>query len=442
MNLDDIAFIVFLAIASLAAVGLILYQLRGPSRKRQLLKRTRINASAPERGHIFAPGQAIQLNAEGPLPEWIQIAPYGRHPTRDGTKVQVFNAEAAEQIMSWFSFWPRRLARLARLNAIKVYVGHPDFAPGEWPDRIELGSITELNADENGLNARVAWSDDALAHVTKHKFPSVAWDVEVNADETETPVMLWSVGMWHKPNIKTVQPVINAAGDEAEEDPADKPKAEASMLGKIMEAFRAAGITKEGDDDNAVLGAIGSLIQTLSWKREESQRQAALAKEMRTALNALVDVAEMPDEALGNQVVTQLNAKAAEAAALSARVAELNAERIEVTIARALETGRLVKADEEAVRAELNADFAAASDKLNARAVQLNCSALDIGGNKPAISTAAERSTRLNAWLDEYQQTHGCDRQAAWQASETDPAMKTIHAAMKAADQARTTSAD
>jgi phage I-like protein len=78
---------------------------------------------------------------------------------------------------------------------VKVWVGHPDFAPNEWPERIELGSITELMIDDNGLNARVEWNAEAMEHVTKHKFPSVAWDCDVNGDGTETPAMLWSVGM-------------------------------------------------------------------------------------------------------------------------------------------------------------------------------------------------------------------------------------------------------
>jgi hypothetical protein len=186
-------------------------------------RRLHLNAKAPEHGFIFAPGQAIEINTDA-LPEVIQIAPFGRWPTRDKKAVQVFNAESADQILSWFNFFPRRLARLARINSVKVWVGHPDFAPAEWPERIELGSITELMVDEHGLNARVEWNAEAMEHVTKHKFPSVAWDCDVNDDGTETPAMLWSVGMWHRPNIKSVQPVINAEGYEDESPEIEEPE--------------------------------------------------------------------------------------------------------------------------------------------------------------------------------------------------------------------------
>jgi phage I-like protein len=421
--------------------------------------RLRLNAKAPEHGFIFAPGQAIEINTDA-LPDVIQIAPFGRWPTRDKKAVQVFNAESAEQILSWFNFFPRRLARLARINSVKVWVGHPDFAPAEWPERIELGSITELMIDEHGLNARVEWNAEAMEHVTKHKFPSVAWDCDVNDDGTETPAMLWSVGMWHRPNIKSVQPVINA---DATYDDADNPERaearttneetqpETNMLKNIMAALVAAGIVKENDDENSILGAIGSMIQSLAWKREETQRQAAMASQMRTALNAVADVADVTDEAIPevlssqfsvlssqlNAATTERDAHAATIAELNARVSTLSAARITEVINRAIETGRATKADEDTLRTQLNAAPDTAIEELLARPVQLNCKALAIGGNKPAVMQASERTARLNAWLDEYQTKAGCNYDAAWEASKADPQMKAIHEAMKEADAAR-----
>lgn len=384
------------------------------------MKRTlRLNAKAPEHGTIFAPGTAIQINADASLPEWIQIAPFGNWPTRDKKAVQVFNAAAAEQIISWFNFWPQRLARLARLNAIKVYVGHPDFAPAEWPERIDLGSIVELNADENGLNARIKWSDDALSHVSKHKFPSVAWDVEVNADGTESPVMLWSVGMWHKPNIKSVQPVINAAGDEisieieikpagASESPETETNNEDTpMLNKIMEALKAAGIVKADDNEDTILGAIGSMIQSLAYQREEKARQEARASEIRTALNAVADVADVPDTELATVTVTQINALAAERATLNERINALTAEaathraeRINALVERLIETGRITKADEAEARVQLNADPVQGLEALLAKPVQLGGKSLNLGKEKPAISDMHTRISRVNAEVE------------------------------------------
>ena len=408
-------------------------------------RRTRLNAKAPEHGVIFAPGVELRLNADGALPEWIQLAPFGSHPTRDKSAVQVFNSEAAQQVISWFNFFPRRIARLANLNAIKVWVGHPDFAPTEWPERIDLGSVVELNADEHGLNGRVRWNAGALDHVKKHKFPSVAWDCDVHGDGTETPAMLWSVGMWHKPNIKTVQPVINClceSGDDPEKETQIEP--EEPMLKSIMSALISAGIVKENDDENAVVGAIGSLIQSLAWKRDEQAREAQRVAQVRTALNAIADVSTVPDEALTGETLTRLNAVIAERDAHAAEVARLNAQvetertaRVNAVIAHVIETGRATKADEETLRNQLNGAPDTAVEALLARPVQLNCKGLSIGGSKPALMEASERATRLNAWLSEYQDKHGCDYAAAWAASEADEKMKAVHEAMRAADKAR-----
>ena len=398
-------------------------------------RRLHLNAKAPEHGFIFAPGQAIEINTDA-LPEVIQIAPFGRWPTRDKKAVQVFNAESADQILSWFNFFPRRLARLARINSVKVWVGHPDFAPAEWPERIELGSITELMVDEHGLNARVEWNAEAMEHVTKHKFPSVAWDCDVNDDGTETPAMLWSVGMWHRPNIKSVQPVINAEGYEDEspeiEEPETKdsePKQEKPMLKKILAALIEAGIVKESDGEDLVIGQIGSMIQSLAWKREETARQATMAAQMRTALNAVADVAEQPDAALPEQTLTQLNAviaerdtQAATIAELNARVIDLNAARITEVIYRAIETGRATKADEDSLRTQLNAAPDTAIEELLARPVQLNCKPLDIGGKKVAVMDYQKRASRFNAEVERVMTEEGKDYTTAFNLVQKDGA--------------------
>jgi hypothetical protein len=412
----------------------------------------RLNAKAPEHGFIFAPGQAIEINADA-LPDVIQIAPFGRWPTRDKKVVQVFNAESAEQILSWFNFFPRRLARLARINSVKVWVGHPDFAPQEWPERIELGSITELMIDEHGLNARVEWNAEAMEHVTKHKFPSVAWDCDVNGDGTETPAMLWSVGMWHRPNIKSVQPVINAEGyEESDEETGrlgdsetenEETQPETNMLKKILAALIEAGIVKDTDSEDTVVGQIGSLIQSLAYQRESKQREAAMAAQMRTALNAVADVAELPDEALADQTVTQLNAvitqrdaQAATIAELNARISTLSAERITSAVAFAVESGRATKADEARLITELNADFDGTLSKLSANPVQLNCKPLSLGGSKPGVMEFKDRQARINAEVTKRMEEGKLPYDAAFNAVKADAAFKPLFDAMEASQAA------
>jgi phage I-like protein len=421
-------------------------------------RRLRLNAKAPEHGLIFAPGTAINAEAEA-LPEVIQLAPFGRWPTRDKSAVQVFNAESAEQVISWFNFWPRRLARLARLNAIKIWVGHPDFAPQEWPERIELGSITDLFADEHGLNARVQWNAEALEHVRKHKFPSVAWDCEVNGDGTETPAMLWSVGMWHKPNIKSVQPVINAVEIKIEMEPdqpepapeplpANEPNQQpenTTMLKKIIAALIEAGIIKESDSEDSVMSALASMIQSIIWKREETARRQQEATLVRTALNAAgLDVQDVQDDGLNAVLLERYNAAITEAGQMRERITQLEtrfnaerSERINAVLAEAISAGRITKAEEEGHRTQLNASFDEAMTALSAIRPRLNAQPVKIGMHKPAIMDARQRAERINAWVTKYMETNSVDYATAWNASTQDPDIKPLHEAAKQADEAR-----
>jgi hypothetical protein len=297
-----------------------------------------------------------------------------------------------------------------------------------------------------------------MAHVTKNKFPSVAWDCDVISDGVEVPAMLWSVGMTNRPNIKSVHPVINAAGEmDGEEMDAEDPQEESApesapatnLMAKVKALLIQAGLVKESDSDDALLSGVSSMISSIVWKREEEARRKTELETIRTALNAVADVADAPDTALPEMLITQLNATVSERATLTERINALTtdlaherAERINAIVERALETGRINKAGEEALRTQLNADLTKGLEEMLARPVQLNTKPLSIGSCKPAIMEAAERATRLNAWLDDYQQKNQCDRQAAWTASEADPQMKSIHEAMKAADQARTASVE
>lgn len=382
---------------------------------------------------MFAPGIALEINAEE-LPEWVQLAPFGEWPTRDRKAVQVFNAEAADQVISWFNFWPRRLARLAQVNAVKVYVGHPDFAPAEWPERIELGSVVELNADENGLNGRIRWNTGAIDHVRKHKFPSVAWDCDVEAEGIERPAMLWSVGMWHKPNIKAVAAVINAAGDDESEPAAPgapEPEPNTNMLNKIMEALRAAGIVKDGDAEETVLGAIGSLIQNLAWKREQEQRDKSLSDEIRVAINA------EPEADVGvPALIARFNAANTRLAELETELGTERNARVNAQVEHLIAAGRITKADEDETRTRLQGDCSAFA-AIMGTPVRLNTQPVRVAGQKPAVTEAHERQTRINAWCGDYMAKHGCTWEAAWDASKADPDIKGLHDAMREADATR-----
>jgi hypothetical protein len=423
--------------------------------------RLRLNA---EVYRIFAPGVHTALNADAAvLPEWIQLAPYGSWPTSERDEhgqpeaVQVFDADGARDLVSRFNALHRRLFRLARLNSCKVYVGHPDFAPEVWPERVEVADVVELSFDAEGLNGRMRWNTDVLDIVRKNKFPSVAWDTQVTGQGQEKPVMLWSVGMWHRPNIKDVRSVINALPDaNPEPDPETKPEDKPAMniLAQIKALLKKAGLLQDTDSDETLLGALGSLISTIGWKREEEARQVEMNKELKTALNAQADkplgefvtdliTAHATLQTAATDRETRLNAAAAETTTLNERINALTTERdalrtgdnarINAIMELLIQTGRVTKAEEEAARTRLNAEFGTAIAELLQAPSKLGGKPLNIGGTRPAIAEAQERMARINAWTDEYMVKKSVGYDEAYKAAEAAPELKPLFAAMKPA---------
>lgn len=382
--------------------------------------------------YLFAGGCEVALNAES-LPEWIQLVPTGEFPTRDKKHVQVFNAESFAQIVQWFDFWPRRIGRLMGINACPVWVGHPDYDPQTWPERKQIGHVAELEARDDGLYGKVVWNAAASEALRKdgHKWPSVAVDCETGDGNQLTPVMLMSVGMWHKPNIKSVQAVINAVAydEEVLEDQEQtelNTERETMMLTKIMAALMEAGLIKEGDSEDAVMGAVGSLVASLAYRRDEEARR----EKYRSSLNA----AEGEEiEAAIERVTTELNAANDRANGLAVTVSELRSALHETEINAAIETGRVTAAEAEDFRIELNAegaDGAAVLGRLRNLRPKLNAQSIgNLGGQKLAIASAAQRTTTLNTWCESYMAKNGCDYDAAWNASKLDEAMAAVHAA-------------
>ena len=369
---------------------------------------------------LYASGLAVEINADA-LPEWIQLAPFGEHPTRDGKSVQVFNAEAAASVVGWFNSIWSKIKRVMGINALPIWLGHPDFAPEQWPQKKQLGSITELESRADGLWGRAEWNASAAAEVrdNKHRFASTAWDCDEIAPGRIQPVMLWSVGMWHRPNIKSVQPVCNAVADN------DQPEtnAETNTMNKnIIAALMAAHIlAAETEDEAAVVTAINAHGKAIAGN--ETQLNAATT-ELET-LRARVTELEARE--------TQLNA---EAESRRSELETLRTAHINAILDSAVESGRITQADVETTRTELNANLETGIAKLKDRKPALNTAPLSIGRQRPAIMQAQERITTLNAWVESYIEQHKCDYATAFNASKADDKMKAIHAAMQSADSA------
>ena len=251
--------------------------------------------------------------------------------------------------------------------------------------------------------------------------------------------------MWHKPNIKSVQSVINADGEMEEDDYEDKEKVKPAKTGTLMDSImgvlRTGGIVKDGDSEDSILAAVGNLISSLAYSRQEKARRDEETLRLRTALNA---GEETTDDTLVDEVLVEINTgrtvietNAARIRELEAEVVQLNAARVSEAVNRLIETGRITKADEEAVTAELNANFEEAMGKRLAAPLQLNSAKIQIGGAKPAVMAAAERAAKLQTEVNAYMDKTGCDYDAAWEWSKSHDSTKGLHEAMKAEDEAR-----
>jgi hypothetical protein len=364
---------------------------------------------------LFAPGLAVALNADTTLPEWIQLAPYGEHPTSRRDKVQVFNRVAAEGMVTHFNAIWQVLKRKLQINALPVWVGHPDFDEVTWPEKINLGNVTDLEARADGLYGKVQWNAEAPEIIESKgcKFPSAAWECEDGDNNTTHPLWLWSVGMCARPNIKSVQAVCNALPEETEDDPETEEQTTQEkedpepMNPKLIAALIAAGILAEGITDEAEI-----IAAVESYKKPEAEK-TALTDEEKAALEKRAADAEAG-------MTTATNAAAA-----------LKTTHINALIEFAIETGRVSKADSATLLTEINAmEPEKALEAIKTRKPQLNSQRLAIGGQRPAILDAHQRITQLNAWVEKRMAETNCSYDAAWQASQADPAMKVIHEAM------------
>lgn len=402
-------------------------------------RRIRLNE---EVHRIFSPGLKTAINATADeLPEWIQLAPYGEWPTSergaDGKPeaVQIFTREDATALVKRFNAWHRRLARLARLNSCKAYVGHPDFAPDIWPERNLLADVIELQDDEHGLNARMAWDAAKTAAVRKNCYPSVAWDTEVISEGQERPIMLWSVGMTSRPNIKGVKSVINALPETIPDPEPNEPNMK--LLEQIKALLIKSGLLKETDPEESILSGISSLISSAEGKASQEKENDEMYSVVKTALNA------EGSASLGSLVKRLATEYASLTAGNAERETRLNAltserdaertERINAILERLIETGRITKAEEEVTRTRLNADPVKGLEELLKSPAKLGGKSLDIGRTRPAIADLQDRMTRINAWTEKHMAEKKVGYDEAFKAAQSDPELKPLFEAMKPA---------
>lgn len=379
---------------------------------------------------LFSPGEVSAINAGAS--SWVQIAPYGSFPTRDKKYVQVFTPEAAQDIKEWFDSFGRKLSRVLGIaSAVPVYLGHPDFAPEQWPERVKLGEVSALEVRADGLWALIAWNETGDKTIIDgvHKFPSSAWDCEQSEGNTIVPNLLWSVGMWRTPNIKGVAPVLSINADFSE-SPEHEPNPENDMkiTEKLLSLLVAAGILKPEAKEDELPAAIESLLAENSSLKDDAATARADATKAATD-KAAAETAKAEAERNAAESETQINAARETAETSLANVIRerdtLKGSYIITVLNAALESGRITKADEEKTRTALNADFEKERTRLEGiQKTAFSSAPLNIGKARESITTINAANASVYAWVETHMAEKKCDYPTAFNASKSEPELK------------------
>lgn len=139
---------------------------------------------------------------QGRAPEWVRLLPLGRVELRDGRE--------------WFEVGPADLERLIakfRDEGVDLVVDyeHQTLRGGKAP---AAGWIKDLEARDDGLWARVEWTEEARRHIEAGEYRYYSPVVRLAAD-TRRPLALLHVGLVNDPAIKDLTPLLAAKYGEA-----------------------------------------------------------------------------------------------------------------------------------------------------------------------------------------------------------------------------------
>ncbi|MGV3664279.1 MAG: hypothetical protein ACO1TE_29170 [Prosthecobacter sp.] len=232
------------------------------------------------------------------------FVPYGEYPNevtgpdgRVSIGVQVVDREAGLAMANEMASFMGR-ARSLFLGR-PIFVGHP-YHPqkdqrASYPDKASRGWIKSIEVQEEGIKFVTSYNELGSTEVNDARFGyhSPEWRLAPVPGRRNAfrPVMLRSTGLTNFPNIP-VPPII-----AANEDPATPVLS--IDLNKIVAALKEAGLIKDGDDETAILNAIGGAARELQWARERRDNEVKEAALLRATIGAAIagnDMTPSPEE--------------------------------------------------------------------------------------------------------------------------------------------------
>jgi hypothetical protein len=219
---------------------------------------------------------------------WVQVTPCGEYPHKGAGVTQVIDAMACDAMVNDFN------TRKAAENFTGVLVDFDHFSLDTDKPSEAAGWITEMEARDDGLWARVRWSDSGLSAVTGGRYRLVS-PVFRHPSGTEDlgggrvrPLLVESVALTNEPNIKGGRPIANRKPDdygiENRETAGDGPDAEGKgpvgkqSIGDVMSGAGAKkfmwllGSPKKGPHCAVCVSRNGQVKTLLEWMREPAPK--------------------------------------------------------------------------------------------------------------------------------------------------------------------------
>lgn len=356
--------------------------------------------------------------------EWGLIAPYGEHPSPDGSYSQKFDRPQADKVVATWNSITGKAARvfknmwhgLGAKFSSPVWEGHPETSGRSSGEKL-LAEVTDVRSGTSGLEGRVTWNaKGTAARKNGPLYPSPLWWHLPPAGEPPTvyPELLESIGLVPNPNISSVpawtQNATLAGHPEENQNHMNHRDQIIALLGLKSDATDAA-IQSSLDAHSAKVTSTANSLATVTTEKSELETKLSTANGQVTTLTTERDTLKTANSGLTTEV-----------AALQKGVLDLAEKKGIITAAERPDfTTRITTA---------NTRDAALTD-LQTRKPALNTTPVELNGNRVDLSTANSRASVLETAIAKRMDADKCDRTTAYTRVKADATFAPLFAAMK-----------
>jgi hypothetical protein len=278
------------------------------------------------------------------------LAPFGDHPNSGG--IQHVTEEGCRSLANSFNSIWNSLPR----GGAPIYVGHPDHPAFAQRDRDTraLGWIKSLDVRDGGLWANAKWNTRGRTIVNEEEliYPSVNWEVR---RRDGVPTRLQSVGLTNSPNIQGLPPISNI-------------NEKLVMNKELLKLLGLPEAATEADVLNATGELKTNLVNALAQAKADADKITVLSTDKNVfagQVTTLTNEKAGQAETIKTLTAEKETAATAKATAETALANEKQARAAD-KCASLITAGKITKAQEKDVTAELANDYPAAAAKYDA----------------------------------------------------------------------------